>query len=101
MSTAIEDAVEAGLAVATSKTAATADAADAAIVAAQRRIYARHRRRCRQGRLMQAVRPIIMNVWPSWSLAAINREVVRSPPGLWQAMRLVAGRRPVGAATPP
>lgn len=101
MSTAIEDAVEAGEALAEARRAPSAAAAEALLATMQAAIHARHRRRSRQGRLMQAARPLLVRLWPAQPLERLARDTLRSPRGLWQAMRLVAGRRPAGAAPPP
>jgi 2-polyprenyl-6-methoxyphenol hydroxylase-like FAD-dependent oxidoreductase len=99
MSAAIEDAVDAGEAIAAAH-GAPGPAAVAHIAAAQAVIHARHRRRSRQGRLMQAARPLLVRLWPAQALDRVERDSVRSPRGLWQAMRVVAGRRPADR-TPP
>ncbi len=96
MSTAIEDAVQAAEALAAALRAPSAAAGEALLDAAQAAIHARHRRRSRQGRLMQAARPLLVRLWPAQALAQVDRAAVRSPRGLWQAMRVVAGRRPAG-----
>lgn len=94
MSTAIEDAADAARAVAAARQAAGTRDELAPVRAAGRRILARHRSRIRLGRLLVAARPLIVHMWPTLRLDEIERGDVRSPRGLWPAMRLVAGRRP-------
>lgn len=100
MSTAIEDAVQAAEAIAAARQAGSVPAGGALVDAAQIAIHARHRRRSRQGRLMQAARPFLVLFWPVRPLVTLVRGDVRSPRVLWPAMRLVAGRRPSAAAPP-
>lgn len=94
MSTAIEDGFDAADGVAAAQRAATPREQLAATCCASRRIFVRHRSRMRWGRLMVAARPLLVHLWPTLPLADVDRGAVRSPRGLWPALRLVAGRRP-------
>lgn len=94
MSTAIEDAHDAACGIAAAQREASPGAELARTLDASRRVLARHRSRMRLGRLMVMARPLLLRLLPALPMQDVHREAVRCPPGLWQGMRLVAGRRP-------
>jgi 2-polyprenyl-6-methoxyphenol hydroxylase-like FAD-dependent oxidoreductase len=101
MSTAIEDAWDAAQGIAAAQREPTPRAEQARTRAASQRIVARHRSRMRMGRLMVFARPLLVRLWPGLPWQDIRRDVLRSPRGLWQGMRLLAGRRPPDASKAP
>jgi len=93
-STAIEDAVDAVFGLAESQGAATLAAERALTQAVSDRVFERHRRGVRRGRMILAVRPILERAWPSVAFGSVTRDKVGPPPLLWPAVRFVFGRRP-------
>jgi len=98
MSTAIEDALDAARGIAAAQRAPRVAEELALTGATSARILVRHRSRMRSGRLMLAARPLLVRLWPAVRLEDVRREAVYCPALLWPAMRLIAGRRPQGAA---
>jgi flavin-dependent dehydrogenase len=94
MSTAIEDGADAGQAVAWAQRSANPQAEAALQHSLGRRLFVRHRRVMRRGRLILAVRPLLERAWPRAALPDITRATPGPPPLLWPAIRFVFGRRP-------
>ena len=93
-SAAIEDGLDAVRGIVAARRDRSSRDGQPHIRATSERILARHRSWARRGRLMLALRPLFVRVWPSAALAAVVRGTVGPPPLLWAAVRFVCGRRP-------